>query len=71
LNDLVYLGLFVAVPSPCFLIMRTPPSTPPLADAPTFALGVRWHGECDPQKKPINCKLFEAFGGGAESRRRA
>jgi putative glutamine amidotransferase len=33
-----------------------------IADAPTFALGVQWHAEYDPQSNPINRKLFEAFG---------
>ncbi|MGJ5153044.1 MULTISPECIES: gamma-glutamyl-gamma-aminobutyrate hydrolase family protein [unclassified Bradyrhizobium] len=33
-----------------------------IADAPSFALGVQWHAEYDPQKNPINRKLFEAFG---------
>ena len=33
-----------------------------IADAPSFALGVQWHAEYDPQRNPINRKLFEAFG---------
>jgi putative glutamine amidotransferase len=33
-----------------------------IADAETFALGVQWHAEYDPQKNPINRALFEAFG---------
>ena len=33
-----------------------------IADAPAFALGVQWHAEYDPQRNPINRKLFEAFG---------
>jgi putative glutamine amidotransferase len=33
-----------------------------IADAPSFALGVQWHAEYDPQHNPINRKLFEAFG---------
>src|SRR3954463_3171697 len=33
-----------------------------VADAPGFALGVQWHAEYDPQKNPVNRKLFEAFG---------
>ncbi len=33
-----------------------------IADAPSFALGVQWHAEYDPQKNPINRALFEAFG---------
>jgi putative glutamine amidotransferase len=33
-----------------------------IADAPTFALGVQWHAEYDPQRNPINRALFKAFG---------
>jgi len=33
-----------------------------IADAAVFALGVQWHAEYDPQKNPVNRKLFEAFG---------
>lgn len=33
-----------------------------VADAPGFALGVQWHAEYDPQRNPVNRKLFEAFG---------
>src|SRR5947209_17632374 len=33
-----------------------------IADASSFALGVQWHAEYDPQRNPINRKLFEAFG---------
>ena len=33
-----------------------------IAEANAFALGVQWHAEYDPQKNPINRKLFEAFG---------
>src|SRR5512147_2280087 len=33
-----------------------------IAEAPAFALGVQWHAEYDPQKNPINRRLFEAFG---------
>ncbi|MGH6717304.1 MAG: gamma-glutamyl-gamma-aminobutyrate hydrolase family protein [Bradyrhizobium sp.] len=33
-----------------------------IADASGFALGVQWHAEYDPQRNPINRKLFEAFG---------
>ena len=33
-----------------------------VADAPGFALGVQWHAEYDPQKNPVNRKLFAAFG---------
>jgi putative glutamine amidotransferase len=43
-----------------------------VADAPGFALGVQWHAEYDPQKNPVNRKLFEAFGAAlAEIRRGA
>jgi putative glutamine amidotransferase len=42
-----------------------------IADAPGFALGVQWHAEYDPQKNPINRKLFEAFGEALKSRARA
>lgn len=30
--------------------------------ASTFALGVQWHAEYDPQTNPINKALFESFG---------
>jgi putative glutamine amidotransferase len=33
-----------------------------IADAPSFALGVQWHAEYDPQRNPINRTLFLAFG---------
>jgi putative glutamine amidotransferase len=33
-----------------------------IADAPSFALGVQWHAEYDPQHNPINRALFKAFG---------
>src|SRR3954452_10654508 len=33
-----------------------------IADAPGFALGVQWHAEYDPQRNPVNRKLFQAFG---------
>jgi putative glutamine amidotransferase len=33
-----------------------------IADAASFALGVQWHAEYDPQLNPINRALFEAFG---------
>ncbi|WP_316229790.1 gamma-glutamyl-gamma-aminobutyrate hydrolase family protein [Bradyrhizobium sp. SZCCHNR1051] len=39
-----------------------------IADAPSFALGVQWHAEYDPQKNPINRKLFEAFGAAVKKR---
>ncbi len=42
-----------------------------IADAPGFAMGVQWHAEYDPQRNPINRKLFMAFGEAAAARRRA
>ncbi|MGY4337914.1 gamma-glutamyl-gamma-aminobutyrate hydrolase PuuD [Bradyrhizobium sp. LM2.9] len=42
-----------------------------IAEAPTFALGVQWHAEYDPQCNPINRKLFEAFGEAMIERQRA
>src|SRR6202011_116491 len=42
-----------------------------IADAPSFALGVQWHAEYDPQHNPINRALFEAFGEGRVPRKRA
>jgi putative glutamine amidotransferase len=33
-----------------------------IADAQGFALGVQWHAEYDPQRNPVNRKLFQAFG---------
>ncbi len=42
-----------------------------IAEAPTFALGVQWHAEYDPQRNPINRKLFEAFGEAMVERQRA
>ncbi len=36
-----------------------------IADATSFALGVQWHAEYDPQTNPINRALFEAFGDAA------
>jgi putative glutamine amidotransferase len=33
-----------------------------IADAPSFALGVQWHAEYDPQSNPVNRTLFKAFG---------
>ena len=41
-----------------------------IADAVGFALGVQWHAEYDPQKNPVNRKLFEAFGAALQDRRR-
>jgi putative glutamine amidotransferase len=41
-----------------------------IADAPGFALGVQWHAEYDPQKNPVNRKLFTAFGDAAAARKR-
>lgn len=42
-----------------------------IADAPALALGVQWHAEYDPQRNPINRKLFEAFGEALRDRQRA
>jgi putative glutamine amidotransferase len=42
-----------------------------IADAPTFALGVQWHAEYDPQRNPINRALFQAFGEALKAHRRA
>jgi putative glutamine amidotransferase len=33
-----------------------------IADASSFALGVQWHAEYDPQCNPVNRTLFQAFG---------
>ena len=41
-----------------------------IADAPSFALGVQWHAEYDPQYNPINRALFQAFGAALLERRR-
>ena len=41
-----------------------------VADAPSFALGVQWHAEYDPQRNPINRALFEAFGAALLDHRR-
>jgi putative glutamine amidotransferase len=41
-----------------------------IADAPGFALGVQWHAEYDPQRNPINRKLFQAFGEALVERKR-
>jgi putative glutamine amidotransferase len=41
-----------------------------IADATSFALGVQWHAEYDPQRNPINRKLFEAFGAALREHRR-
>lgn len=42
-----------------------------IADAPSFALGVQWHAEYDPQHNPINRALFQAFGDALTTHRRA
>ena len=36
--------------------------------AKTFALGVQWHAEYDPQTNPVNRALFEAFGTAVRAR---
>src|SRR5882724_3252062 len=33
-----------------------------IAGAPSFALGVQWHAEYDPQRNPVNRAIFQAFG---------
>jgi len=33
-----------------------------IAEAPGFAVGVQWHAEYDPQRNPVNQRLFEEFG---------
>ncbi|WIM12606.1 gamma-glutamyl-gamma-aminobutyrate hydrolase family protein [Enhydrobacter sp.] len=40
-----------------------------IADARSFALGVQWHAEYDPQRNPVNRTLFEAFGAALRDRR--
>jgi putative glutamine amidotransferase len=40
-----------------------------VADAAGFALGVQWHAEYDPQRNPVNRKLFQAFGKALVARR--
>ena len=42
-----------------------------IRDAATFALGVQWHAEYDPQSNPINRTLFRAFGDAVAGHRRA
>lgn len=42
-----------------------------IADAPSFALGVQWHAEYDPQTNPINQTLFKAFGAALREHQRA
>jgi putative glutamine amidotransferase len=42
-----------------------------IADAPSFALGVQWHAEYDPQHNPINRALFQAFGDALREHKRA
>jgi putative glutamine amidotransferase len=42
-----------------------------IADATSFALGVQWHAEYDPQRNPINRALFEAFGTALKEHKRA
>ncbi|HYI26309.1 MAG TPA: gamma-glutamyl-gamma-aminobutyrate hydrolase family protein, partial [Bradyrhizobium sp.] len=41
-----------------------------IADAAGFALGVQWHAEYDPQRNPVNRKLFQAFGEAIAARKR-
>ena len=42
-----------------------------IAEAKSFALGVQWHAEYDPQINPINRALFQAFGAALSGSRRA
>ena len=42
-----------------------------VAGAPSFALGVQWHAEYDPQSNVINRALFEAFGAALRDHHRA
>jgi putative glutamine amidotransferase len=42
-----------------------------IAEAASFALGVQWHAEYDPQKSPINRALFEAFGAALAAKKRS
>lgn len=42
-----------------------------IADAPSFALGVQWHAEYDPQTNPINRALFQEFGRAISERKHA
>jgi len=41
-----------------------------IAEAESFALGVQWHAEYDPQKNPINRALFQAFGEALKARQK-
>jgi putative glutamine amidotransferase len=41
-----------------------------IAAASSFALGVQWHAEYDPQTNPINRALFQAFGAALQDRKR-
>jgi putative glutamine amidotransferase len=42
-----------------------------IAGAESFALGVQWHAEFDPQRNPVNRALFQAFGQALLERKRA
>jgi putative glutamine amidotransferase len=41
-----------------------------IADSPSFALGVQWHAEYDPQSNPVNRALFQAFGAAVTEHKR-
>lgn len=41
-----------------------------IAEAESFALGVQWHAEYDPQTNPVNRALFQAFGAAVAAKRR-
>ena len=40
-----------------------------ISEAESFALGVQWHAEYDPQSNPVNRCLFKAFGEALAARR--
>jgi len=40
-----------------------------VAEASGFAVGVQWHAEYDPQRNPVNKKLFEDFGKALKARK--
>ena len=40
-----------------------------VAEASSFALGVQWHAEYDPQQNPVNRALFKAFGEAVAARK--
>ncbi|MGB7184638.1 MAG: gamma-glutamyl-gamma-aminobutyrate hydrolase family protein [Burkholderiaceae bacterium] len=40
-----------------------------VAEATSFAVGVQWHAEFDPQTNPVNQRLFEDFGNALKDRK--